>query len=432
LAHLSQASIPASSAAEFAKLPFDAFELAPDEARERFRSAAARGTPHWLWPEVSPRDWSQALERIAAVARDVLAHGRSSQPLDGDPAALGIAGFTSGMGPLLGYWAESGAIACTGDVAAMLELHLRHNRLRMKRIAERAEMLSLALSAGGVAHTFLKGMHTAFSYFPEPGARPLADIDVLIDPADASLAAEAMVAADFSAGFTHTWPPEQSWHSQGSPAQPRSLHVVHADDPWPIDLHTSLNRRYAAGSPIIRLDEAVPVGLSRGPACWPGAQWLSQPLLLLHLAVHASCGLESLSLVRLVELVLVIRRDMTDAGWDAFLAAAERAGALASAYPALRLCDQLVPGTVPAAVLGDARREVPPAVRRVVDLLTPATGQRVLRCSLAERFMWARSRRAIVRQVLNEVFPPGSGSIRTLLEIYRARVWRIARGTLAR
>ena len=58
-----------------------------------------------------------------------------------------------------------------------------------------------------------------------------------------------------------------------------------------------------------------------------------------------------MSLLRLVELVLVIRKDCA-AGllcWDAFLAMAERTGSLGFAFPALKLCDELAPGTVPAS-----------------------------------------------------------------------------------
>ena len=111
-------------------------------------------------------------------------------------------------------------------------------------------------------------------------------------------------------------------------------------------------------------------------------------------------------------------------------AAAARAGGLGHVYPALTLCEQLVPGTVPGKVLERACREAPPSVRRVIEPLTPATAHRVLRCSLAERFMWAPSRWAIARQVFQEAFPPGSGSPLTLARIYRARMWRLARRTL--
>jgi hypothetical protein len=44
----------------------------------------------------------------------------------------------------------------------------------------------------------------------------------------------------------------------GGATQPRTLSFVHRDDPWSIDLQTSLNRRYSYGAPVIALDRVRP------------------------------------------------------------------------------------------------------------------------------------------------------------------------------
>ena len=131
---------------------------------------------------------------------------------------------------------------------------------------------------------------------------------------------------------------------------------------------------------------AAPAGRDR-----PDALALEQPLLLLHLAVHAGAGLQNLTLLRLVELHFVIRRDSGEQlAVVARIPGNGRANrSLGFAWPALKLCEDLAPGTVPQAVLGKAARHVPPAVLRVVERLTPATAQRVDRASIAEHFMWA-------------------------------------------
>ena len=72
----------------------------------------------------------------------------------------------------------------------------------------------------------------------------------------------------------------------------------------------------------------------------------------------------------------------------------------------------------------------PPKVRQVVGPMGPANAQRVSRCSLTERFMWAPSPGRIAWQALAEIFPPGSASIGKLLSTYRKRLWRLARRTL--
>ena len=418
----------------YPSLALSCLDLDAEEVRERFRWAARQGHPQWLWPDLTVDEWSHSTERIAEVTREVMTLGTSRKVLAGSADAIGIAGYTSGLGPLLGLWLEQGRIECSPMVAAVLELHLRHNRLRMARLTDRARALSAALSAKAIAHTFLKGMHTAHRYFPERGTRPMSDIDLLIAPDDEALTGCVLRTLGFSPGLAQAYPPERSWRPTEAPELPRNLALVHADDPWTVDLHTSLNRRYAAGSPVLRIDEVAAGNRLPHRAFAPSARVLAQPSLLVHLTTHAGCGLESLSMLRLVELVFVIRRDMSGgpAAWDQFVEAAASADALGGIYPALEFCEQLVPGTVPARVLRNSRQAVPPPVRRVVDRHTVVDIQRVERCSLAERFMWAPSKWAVLRQILGEIFPPGSSVLPTLLAIYRARLWRLARRTMTR
>jgi len=420
-------------AAHRARLPLDAFDLEPGEVRSRIRWAARQGQPHWLWPDVAVADWANALERIAEAAGEVLTEGRSRSVLDGDAAAMSVTGYTSGMGPLLGYWLETGRISASAPVTAIFALHLEHNRQRMQMMATQAVRISEAMARDGIEHTFIKGMHTAFKYFPEPGTRPMSDIDLLVARSDRERADRVLAACDFEPGIARTLPTEQNWRLRHSPRDPRTLCFVHAQDPWSIDLHVSLDRRYSAASPILHLDRAARAALPARSLLAPEANVLAQPALLLNTAVHTGCGLGNLTLLRLVELVLMIRKDFAagPASWEAFIGAANRADALACAYPALKFCDELVPGTVPAEVIARSRRQVPHSVRTVVDPLRVANAQRLLRCSLAERFMWTPSRWGIAWQLFKEVLPPGWNSAAGLIDIYRARFWRLARRTLS-
>jgi len=409
-------------------------ELTPEAVRARFDWATRQGQPNWLWPDVTIDQWHDALMAIEQVLRATLTGQLIATPLDGDPEAMGIACYTSGVGPLLGFWAEQGVIAAAPPVAAVLERHLRHNRLRMDRLAAEAVLLATALASAGVGVTMLKGLHTA-RYFPEPGTRPVSDIDLLVAEPDAPLLAGVLRELGYAPGLISRGPPpQQEWRRPEVPVEPRTLCFVHEDDPWSVDVQTSLNRRYAPGAPMIRLDDALAGGGRNSWSPVPEADVLAQPLLLLQLAVHASCGFQSLNMLRLVELALIIRRDVAAGllSWDAFLALAERLEALGLVYPALRLCETLVPGTIPGEVTARCTGRTPAAVRRVVDRLTPANAQRVVRYSIAEKFMWSGSRLNMVRQVLSDVVPPGIGSTAGLLGIYRKRAWKIARQTLSR
>ena len=417
-----------------ASLPLDAFDLPPETVRARFAWATRQGQPMWLWPDVAVDDWQSALQSIEQVLRTILTGQHATAPLDGDPEAIGIACYTSGAGPLLGFWLERGVIAASPPVASVLELHLRHNRLRMNRLSAEAVALATTLTSAGVGVTLLKGLHTV-RYFPEPGTRPVSDIDLLVAEGDEQALASIMRALGYEPGLISRGPPpQQEWRLPDVPVEPHSLCFVHADDPWSVDVQTSLNRRYSPGAPMIQLDQALANGARNPWSPVPEADILTQPLLLLQLAVHASCGFQSLNMLRLVELALVIRRDVTDGllSWDAFLALAEQLEALGLIYPALRLCEKLVPGTIPAEVLARSTRQTPGAVRHVVDCLTPANAQRVVRYSIAEKFMWSGSRLSILRQLLSDVVPPGMGSASDLIGAYRKRAWKIARQTLSR
>ncbi len=407
-------------------LAFDAQDLSPEAVRRRFRWAKRQGEPAWLWPHISPEAWRQALRALEAAVRAGLNGQAGAPPLAGDPAALGLAGYTSGMGPLLGCWLERGLIAAEPDVAAVLELHLRHNRIRAARMGEAAQAVAAALLAAGVTVAVLKGAHTAAAYFPEPGARPASDIDLLV-PAGAAEAAEAVLQR-LGLGCQGRGPRESNWRLAGQPDEPCSLTLVHADDPWSIDLHTSLDLFVGPGAPLAALDLGEPLR-SRAPWGEGGAVSLEQPLLLLHLAAHAGSGLQSLTLLRLVELVLVIRQDAAQGrlDWRALLAAGERTNTLAYAYPALRLAEDLAPGTLPAFVLERCARAAPAGVVRLVRGMTPATAQRVAGASVAAHFMWSRGLTGRLRQIAGDL-APAAGSWRALLAIYEKRAWRLVRG----
>ena len=399
-----------------AALKLDAFDLPPETVRARFATAARQGHPTWLWPEVAVADWQAALVGIAGVIGDILA-GRAAR-IEGDAAAIGLAGYSSGTGPLLGLWLERGLLDADPHVAALLRLHLDHNRLRMAMLVGETERLIAAMARQGLRPTLLKGLHTAQAYFPEPGARPVSDIDLLVDPADEPLAAAALEDLGYVGGRpSHRIPPQRDWRRPEASAVPRSLCFVHHADPWSIDVQGSLNRRYAPGAPIARLDDLRVKGAAKLP----------QPLLLLHLAVHAGCGFQNLNLIRLVELILVIRHDRESGAlvWPGFLAAGQRAAALGMAFAALQLCERLAPDTVPVEVLAACRDAAPMRLRRMVDRLTPATAHRVVRRSLTEKFLWQRSGLGLARQLIAEIVPANAATLGEVASIYRTRAMKL-------
>jgi hypothetical protein len=418
---------------EVADLPLNLFDLDPAAVAARFDQARRRGTPLWLWPEVTVEGWREALGTIETATHDVLTGAALPPDLAGDPETLGIAAFTSGMGPLLGYWIEHGSITAAAPVAALFRLHLRHNRLRTDRLQREAAALATRMREADVEPTLLKGMHTAFAYFPEPGTRPMSDIDLLVPAERVAEAERVLRAAGYARALSQGRLSRSTWEPAGGKSLPRSLSLTHADDPWSLDLHTSLDRDFY-GVGAARLDR-VAVRAFDHPLSTIPARTLGQPLLALLLTSHTSEALRGLSLVRLVELVLVIRRDVA-AGlldWDELMTAATAAGALRFLYPALDLTERLAPGTVPEPALERLRAAATPSMRRVVAQLTPGRAQRLEGMSLEERFMWVGTARELVSSVGYSLWPPSAGSSpKQVLLIYRQRVWRLIRGALGR
>jgi hypothetical protein len=397
--------------------------------RRRVLWARRQGRPAWLWPEVSIEAWRSALTAIQRVVRVLLADAAYVR-LEGDPQAIGLAGYTSGMGPLLGLWLEQGRLRASPAVAATLALHLAHNRLRTDAMTEAAVQIVGRLAERGVSALVLKGAHTGTSYFPEPGVRPASDIDLLVAPADASKAEGILKAHGLSFKGRSQW--ESCWSPCAGAEAPRSLTYVHAEDPWSIDLHSSLNISAGWGTPLAAFDLAHPMASQSRWAVDSRAGVLDQPLLLLHLATHAGAGWQNLTLVRQVELVLVIRQDLAAGrlSWDAFLDLAARTGAIGYAYPALYLAESLAPATVPKAVLELCAAHAPWAVRRALKQLTPATAQRIDRNSLAEHFMWGVGWWGRLRLLARDLFPVDR-PWPELRRIYEERAWRLIRGRVS-
>jgi hypothetical protein len=110
-------------------------------------------------------------------------------------------------------------------------------------------------------------MHTAYSYFPTPGTRPVSDIDLLVEPGEEPSAAMIVRSLGYVRGGATFG--EQSWIMAGTPKLPRNLALVFRDVPWLIDLPTTLDRPNSVSAPMIRTDRALATGAKHG--------WLVSP-----------------------------------------------------------------------------------------------------------------------------------------------------------
>ena len=401
--------------------------LEPHEFSERRKRARLSGSPAWLWPEVSTDAWSGALTDIAAAAAAIL-RGEIGKLSTKDPAALSLACYTAGVGPLLGWWLEQGMLTASADIGELLKLHLAQARARRSRIEEQSHDVVARLVALDIPFIVLKGGHTAYRYFPDPATRPASDLDLLVSPARFSAAERALAVAGFCCVARHKR--ESAWSRTS--VEPRSLWLVHEDDPWSVDVHSSLDFAASAGAPLVRFDLARPFDDPERWALDPAGGVLRQPLLLLHLAVHASGGLHNLTLLRIIEIILVLQQDVASGllSWPEFVRLAEEIDGLGAAYPALLMSDKLLPGIVPPEVLTRCADAAPVRARRIVEGLDPALAHRVDRSSISEHFMWVSGMRGWIRQLVTDLLPASSD--RSVWSIYQARLYRLIRRRISR
>jgi Uncharacterised nucleotidyltransferase len=361
-----------------------------------------------LWPDVRVAAFQSAqaeLARVtAAVLSDTLRPVRLELPPQSDPRAVGVAASAAGIGPLLGLWCETGRVNAPHAVADLVATHLDHGRRRAARLRHELDRLLVALDERQVQVLVLKGMDTGRRYFPEPGTRPVADIDLLVSPADLRQARAALAGLGYVE--TPSTQPHRSHWTPPSVGPVRSLEFTHADDPWSLDLHTSLDRRQFGGVTMV----LAGCDLSSGEVLEEYARpvrVLPQPQLLAYLALHTSSHFYSMSLLRLVELVLVVRRDYAGRPdrWSAFRELVRRTGAGRFVFPALTLADRLAPGTIDPLVLAELAAAAPARLRQRVQELTPASAQQLHPYPLRELFVWATSLREIIGELVEVAWP---------------------------
>ena len=378
-------------------------ELSAEMVEERFRWARRRGYASWLWPDVPVENWRSAARVITDVVRKVLAGETDVVLACDDPQAASLVAYTSGIGPLLGCWIESGLVRTSQELADVFRLHLAHNRERMTSLSCIAREAVSKLTQAGIRPLVVKGMHTAFCYFPEPGTRTSSDIDIVVAaeeiPATEAVFKELGCYRVFQFGSPYSC----DWVLPSTPRAPRTLMYVHRTDPWVFDVQDSLNRRLVTGVEL-RLEAAYRPDETEDWKLSPEAAVLTQPLLTLHLATHVSQQLMNVTLLRLVELIFVIRRDGA-AGrlrWREFLDVADVIGGRRFVYPALMFCEKLAPGTIPRGVLDSCATVAPGNLRALIKRLSIEDAQPLGKHSLSERFMWAGNWTERLQQLAGE------------------------------
>jgi hypothetical protein len=405
-------------------LPFHALDLPPDEAPRRIREARMRGRPRWLWPRLPVPLWRAATAEVVRATAEVLAGRAAVLDADGQigAEALGIAAFLTGTGPLLGHWMEDGALAADADAAALFALHLAHGRARAERMERVLDGALAAFASAGVEAIVAKGMATARTLFPEPGVRPMGDMDLVVPAPSIDAAERALAAAGFVrlAAEYERRPYHADWRPPDDGGAVHSLSLLHRDNPLALNLRDRFDRHSAIGP--VRLGWPAPGDTVPLPGVRPPARALAGPFLVAHLAAHASEARENLLLIRLVELVLAFRAGVDAAALEAFLRERRMAHRV---YPAIALAERLAPGTVDAGLLRPLETAAGPRLRGAVAALQLDYLQRLDQPVAGGWAFAARGPADDLRAALNWVVPFSSPA--RLARLYATRVRRLFR-----
>ena len=385
-----------------------------------------------LWPGLDAALIQSAADAIGDAVASMLRGERARLDFDraGPDAerrarALGVAGLLTGVGALLGAWIERGELEAEPALARVLARHLAHGRARGARIRALVMPVLARMEQAGLAPGVMKGFHTAHVYFPEPGARPFADVDVVVGPEAIPQTEEILRGAGFHPDVRLG---EARYKREWSPPDGRgdvwSHELWHARSGWKLDLHDGLN--FISVMHNVRVPQ-VP-RFAHTMHLDGVALRVADPneVIALH-AAHASTELYSHRLLRLVELVLVARRaaSLGTLDWMAVEGSLAERQSSRFAFPMLTLVERLAPGTVDAGVLARLERASTRRARVVTSGLTATAPILETRFSVRDRLMWASGVRATARRLWRMVAPLEGVGASQRLRTYRHRAIRL-------
>ncbi|MBI3982822.1 MAG: nucleotidyltransferase family protein [Gemmatimonadetes bacterium] len=403
------------------------------EIRRRIQRWHRTGDMGALWPEFSVAELLAGHGAVCATTRAMLREPSATATLEAtserESAALGIAAFESGMGPLLGWWVERGLVTASTGARQVLAVHLEHGRRRIAAIRQALTAILQALHSEGVIPVLLKGLHVGSEYFPEPGTCPAGDIDLLVHPSERDAAAAGLRRAGLRESRRTVYGARSEWVPDGRAQVVHSLEFDHADNPFAVDLHTGLERWYFRG---VRAGFGESAFAHTTPIVVDGStvRALDQPLLTAFLALHTSSELARMRLVRLVELTVVIQRDRRSGvlDWTALGGLLHRTGTARFVFPALALVERLCPGTVENTLIARSQPYLTNRMLRVIEAVAAADMAPLRYRSLEERLVWARGARELLLNLSELVWPTDDGLPVSVGRLQWRRVRALVRG----
>ena len=258
-----------------------------------------------------------------------------------------------GVSPLL-----AGTLRWQGPAhwASFLAEQRRHTLLRQRRIEKLLATIDERSRSAGIPVVALKGAALCMVGAYAAGERPMADLDLLVHPADVETTVAVLLALSYrDAGTT--------WKHQGfdpPAAEPQASLGEHADNPIKIDLHHRICERLPL-APTDLTDLVYP------PHAQPGLNGYPRTAALLaHVLAHAAGSMTSrgLRLIQLCDISRLARR-MDAADWEDLARLHGNHRRLWWAAPPLMLTARYFPDAIPRDAVADLEGGCPRVLRRV-------------------------------------------------------------------
>jgi hypothetical protein len=249
----------------------------------------------------------------------------------------------------------------------------------------------------GVAAVALKGvaLHALGVY--KAGDRPMADVDLLVRPADAHRTTAILESLGYAESFK-MW--KERVFACVDAQEPAGL-GEHSNNSVKIELHERICERLPWR--ITDVSEHVfPTQPRPGLNTYP-----SKASLMIHLLLHAagSIAFRSLRLLHLHDLAR-LSSQMTQEDWDAVLRAGERGERPWWAFPPLNLTSRYFPSKIPAGVLTALAEECPYLLERTSCRRTLYdVSHSYLWVDAFPGIEWSQSLREALRYVISRVRP---------------------------
>jgi putative nucleotidyltransferase-like protein len=237
-----------------------------------------------------------------------------------------------------------------------LESQRNHTAGRHRRIERLLEKIDSQARQAGIALVALKGAALHANGIYQPGDRPMADIDLLAQPADVKAVTSLLERCEYENTFS-------SWRDQLFEPRVKRQSVAfgeHVDNPIKIELHTRIRER-------LPVNETEITAFLLPRAASPGINSYQSPaFLMMHLLLHAAGNMRARAL-RMIQLhdIAKLAERFVSGDWEELLTTRPNGQALWWAMPPLMLTARYYAGAIPAFVFVRLQTECPWLLSRI-------------------------------------------------------------------